>query len=151
MVYFECNPDEVLLRKLGCARKNRSHLSGKSRVCKRLEETKSAVGLVDEDPLSIQPPYVTNLKLVEEDYDIKVYEDVRRNHRVIALRPRLEEWIIATAEAAKTSLQDFGLSERANDLHREINTKIPNFEKLLDKLLAEDNRRLTYLKGVLGL
>jgi hypothetical protein len=151
MLLLECLPDETLARKLGCARRRLRHLAGKSRICKQLAESESGVGLLDEDPEAVQPSYLDDLQVTSEHHEIRVYQDQKRNHRVVMLRPRFEEWLIRTIEFAGMNMSDFGLSSRANELHREINSRIPNLEKLLDQLIARKNERLIYLKDSLGL
>jgi hypothetical protein len=146
MLLLECLPDETLARKLGCTRRVIRHLAGKSRICKYLAGSKSDIGLIDEDPKTVQPPYLDSLKLASEEYEIRLYRDHARDHRVVVLQPRLEEWLIRTTELAGIAMADFGLSDRGNDLHREINSKIPNLEKLLDDLLNQKNIRLVYLR-----
>jgi hypothetical protein len=151
MLLLECLPDETLARRLGCTRRSFQHLAGKSRICKRLAESESNTGLIDEDPNAVQPSYLYDLHLACEQHDIRVYQDHIRNHSVVVLRPRFEEWLIRTTEIARMKMSDFGLSSRGNDLHREINSRIPNLEKLLDKLIDQENQRLIYLKDSLGL
>jgi hypothetical protein len=151
MLLLECLPDEALARKLGCTRRVIRHLAGKSRICKRLAESESDIGLIDEDPNAVQPFYLGDLQLACEEHEVRIYQDQERNHRVVVLRPRFEEWLIRTTEFAGMKMSDFGLSSRGNDLHREINSRIPNLEKLLDALINQKNQRLIYLKDSLGL
>ena len=151
MLLLECSPDEALARKLGCARRGLRHLAGKSRICTYLSESESNIGLIDEDPKTVQPPYLDDLQLESEQHEIRLYRDAARNHRLVVLCPRLEEWLIRTTELAGIALADFGLSNRGNDLHREINSRISNVQKLLDELLDKKNVRLIHLKSSLGL
>jgi len=151
MLLLECSPDETLARKLGCARRKFRHLAGKSRICRQLVETKSSIGLLDEDPQAVQPSYLDDLQVTSEQHEIRVYQDPKRNHRVIMLRPRFEEWLIRTTEFAGMKMSDFGLSSGGNELHREINSRIRNLENLLDQLIAKKNERLMFLKDSLGL
>ena len=99
----------------------------------------------------MQPSYFDDLRVTSEQHEIRVYQDQERNHWVIMLRPRFEEWLIRTTEFAGMKMSDFGLSSRGNELHREINSRIPNLERLLDQLIAKKNERLIYLKDALGL
>ena len=41
LIYVECNPDELLIRKFGYSRKNIKHSYGKSRIGKLLEKIES--------------------------------------------------------------------------------------------------------------
>ena len=151
MLLLECLPDETLARKLGCARRTLRHLAGKSRICKHLAQSESNIGLLDEDPKALQPPYLDDLQVASEEHEIRVYHDQKGNHRIVVLRPRFEEWLIRTTEIAGIKMSDFGLSSRGNDLHREINSRIHNLERLLDELMRQKNPRLIYLKASLGL
>jgi hypothetical protein len=151
MLLLECLPDETVARRLGCARRALQHLAGKSRICKRLAESESNIGLIDEDPNVVQPFYLRDLQLSWEEHEVRIYQDQERNHRVVVLRPRFEEWLIKTTEFAGMKMSDFGLSDRGNELHREINSRIRNLEKLLDELINQKNQRLIYLRDSLGL
>lgn len=150
MLLLECTPDETVARKLGRPRKSCLHLNDKGRVCKRLQQVHSTVGLVDEDPASAQPGYFGELKIVSEEHDVRHLMDTARNNSVIVIRPRLEDWLIRTGELAGISIEDFGLSERPNELHREIISRLPALERFLDHLLAAGNARLSYLRKLIG-
>jgi len=151
MILLECAPDEALVRALGCPKRQCKHFAGKSRVCSWLENSTGDVGLVDEDPNTAQPPYFRHLSLSEDEHGILLYEDREREHRLIVLRPRLEEWLITGAQESKLSIGNFGLSDRGNDLHREIISRLPSVMKLLDHLLAAGSPRLRHLQSLLGL
>lgn len=78
MVLVECKPDEILVRLLGIPRREVVHAGGKSGVCGRLERSRGAKGPVDEDPHSVQPPYLRSLTLTTACNHIKVlYDDER--------------------------------------------------------------------------
>ena len=149
-VLVECKPDEALVRHLGRARRDCVHHDDKGRVCNRLARTEGLVAMIDEDPGSAQPKYLTGLETTSDTDGIRVLRDAARNHRVIVLQPRLEEWVIATARADGVLVSDFGLSERGNELHREINSRLPAFAKLIDALSAAKSKRLARLRELLG-
>ena len=46
-------------------------------------------------------------------------------------------------------MSDFGLSARGNELHREINSRLPAFAKLIDALSAIGSKRLAHLRELL--
>lgn len=73
----------------------------------------------------------------------------REPHRVIVLRPRLEEWIIDAAKAARVRMSDFGLSDRGNELHREITSRLGAFARLVDALSAAGSKHLARLRELL--
>ena len=150
MLLLECKPDEELARQLGRARRECLHLNDKGRVCNRLKRTQGLVAMIDDDPGAAQPPYLRELELVSDENGIRVLRDAARNHRVIILQPRLEEWVIAGAKAAQVDMEDFGLSERGNEFHREINSRLPAFSKLIDALVAARSPRVARLRELLG-
>jgi hypothetical protein len=125
-------------------------MSGKSRVCGRLEKSTGAVGIVDEDPNSVQPSYLVKAKLLATEYDISVREDENRGNRIIIVKPRLEEWLIKTAAGAGVSMEEFGLSSNPNELHREITSRIPALEKLIQRLCELKEKRIVHLRKQLG-
>jgi hypothetical protein len=77
---------------------------------------------------------------------MKPLSSLKPRHRIIVVLPRLEEWIIKTARLAKIRMGEFGLSDRANELHREITSKLLAFEKLLSHLIAMREARVAYLR-----
>jgi hypothetical protein len=149
MLLLECSPDEMLARQLGCRRRDYLHLNGKGRICLRLQKSTSQIGLMDEDPDSAQPRYLHKLTIFSEEHDLRCLEDKPRDHRIIVVLPRLEEWIIKTARLAKIRIVEFGLSDRANELHREITSKLPAFEKFLISLTATREARLAHLRTLI--
>ena len=149
-VLVECKPDETLIRQLGRARRDCVHHDDKGRVCNRLARTEGLVAMIDDDPGSAQPKYLSALETVSDADGIRVLRVGSRNHRVIVLKPRLEEWMIATAKAADISMGDFGLSDRGNELHKEINSRLPAFAKLIDALSGAGSKRLGKLRELLN-
>lgn len=93
-VFVECNPDEILAVSLGVRKKILTHSNDKGRVCNSLEKKVDSVGMIDEDPESSQPTYISKLKFVEEHFKVKVLYDKKSNNKLIIIRPRLEEWIL---------------------------------------------------------
>lgn len=150
MLHLECKPDEVLARTLGRTRKQCLHHNDKGRVCEALKRTTGSTGLIDEDPGSAQPPYLATLIELSDEHDVRLLQDPRRNHRVVILQPRFEEWLIKTTQASGLKMGDFGLSERGNGLHREINARLPKLEELLSALLNAGNARLRHLQSLIA-
>ena len=62
MIYVECKPDFILVNNLGASKKEIIYGGGKAEVCRKMMKTENCIGLVDEDPASIQPPYLRKLK-----------------------------------------------------------------------------------------
>lgn len=151
MIYVECKPDQSLAQvsaKL-CTRDITHELQGKFAVLRRLSAGHDLAGMVDEDPTSIRPSTLDRMAAVEEidDLGIALLHDPAKNNHLVLLRPRLEEWVIAAAKEGKKNLSRYGLSERAKQLHDEINIDIRKFERLLGDL--RDTRHMLTLGRVL--
>lgn len=144
-IHVECLPDETLLKKLGVTRKSITHHTGKSRVFAELKKNSNEIGMVDEDPGSPTTEYQKKLKLIDEQYGIKLYIDNKGN-RVLILKIKLEDWIIAICKSAGIKMANFGLPEDPNKLHDIINQRIQKFEKLIDHLLKTKNVPILKLK-----
>lgn len=134
MIYVECKPDRALVSSLGVPKRNIIHEGGKSKVCRRLEKSRNSKGLVDEDPLSEQPPYIERLNLIQDRHEIKTLHDNRRGNYLVVLCPRLEEWILKAAKEAEIDLGKYNLPDDAEKLHKIINININKFEKLIAEL-----------------
>ena len=147
----ECNPDKLLVKKLGVPKKSIIHAGSKSEVCKRLEKKMTnSVGLIDEDPFSVQPRYIRKLKVLEnpQRFGIKVLFDEEKNNSIIVLSPRLEEWIIEASREARIDLEKYKLPRDGNTLHKVINSNLSKFENLLDELINK-SERVEVLKNIL--
>ncbi len=146
---LECKADEAVARHLGRTRRELWHFAGKDRVCHALRKHRSLLGMIDEDPQAVQPPYLGGLSLDAMRHDVRLLRDAERDHRVVILCPRLEEWLVRTAAESGVSMTAFGLSDRGNDLHREITSKPERLRDLLDRLLALGSPRLLHLQSLL--
>jgi hypothetical protein len=153
MYLVECNPDEVLIRTVTItSRKNIKHSGNKSELLKALSQRfDNSKGLVDEDPWSIQPPYLDKFHEKQDltGYNIKILEQKSKNNTIVMLRPRLEDWILQAAKEANVSPAQFGLPDEATKLHEQINVGIDKFQKLLDAL--KTSKRLQELKKALSM
>ena len=93
MIFVECKPDAALVRRItGLPRRHVMHeLKGKYEVCKRIGAQGNCKALIDEDPGSPLPVYLQTLgppgKLSSKG--VIVFDDRRRNNRVVVLRPKL--------------------------------------------------------------
>ena len=47
-------------------------------------------------------------------------------------------------------MADFSLSENPRELHADINDRLPNLERLLNKLVERQSPRLLHLKALLA-
>lgn len=134
MIFVECKPDRTLIQFLiENFPAEIVHSGNKPGVCKKLAKNQNCIGLIDEDPDSIQPSYIDNLELeydLEQD-EIRVLKDQIHNNRLIILKPRLEEWIIATARTCNIEMEPFGLDSNPNHLHSIINSSLDLFMELI--------------------
>ena len=101
MIYVECKPDELLVRQVtNLPRRQVIHeAKGKGGVFNRLMRYRNLVAMVDEDPGATQPTYMRHLSLNQDmaNLGLRLYFDSSRNHRVVVLCPRLEEWLLRAA------------------------------------------------------
>jgi len=136
MIYTECKPDSTLVKLLGISKKQIIHLGGKPEVCKQLEKREDWKGLVDEDPFSVQPPYLKKLQEKKNlsNYGLKILNDPSKNNDLIVLRPRLEEWIIKATEEAGIDIKRYNLPDDGEQLHKVINMDLRKFERLVNEL-----------------
>lgn len=151
VVFVECNPDKLLLQKMGVPKRKIVHAGSKSEVCKRLGKSVNSAGVVDEDPFSIQPRYIRKLKTIEssQELGLRVLLDKENNNFVILLSPRLEEWIIEASKEAKISMDKHGLPRDGNKLHKVINNNLDKFERFLDELIDKSERLYALKKYLL--
>ena len=155
MIYVECKPDEVLIKnlvKMKISRKRVIHAGNKPEVCKSLKRNKNCIGIIDEDPWSFQPSYLSELKVKFDNlnkYGIKVLYDDPRNNYLILLCPRLEEWILNCVKEIKINIKSFGLPDTGERLHECINLNLENFKKLINHLENHGSIRITEFKKLL--
>lgn len=136
MIYTECKPDSSLVRILGIPNKQIIHQQGKPVVCKQLEKRENWIGLVDEDPSSVQPSYLKRLPVKEDlpTYRLKILNDTSKHNELIILCPRLEEWILKAAKESGVDIKRYNLPDDGNELHKVINTDLRKFERLVNDL-----------------
>ncbi len=91
LLHLECLPDETIVKCLGIPKKSIKHHNDKGRVCNFLMKNSSSplIGLIDEDPGSAQPKYLSALVLEKEKHHIRVLHDKAHNHKIIIICPRL--------------------------------------------------------------
>jgi len=154
MIYVECKPDASLVRGLtGLSRRQIVHeFKGKYEVCKRVSGQTECKALVDEDPGSIQPPYLARINLVEElpQQGLKVFQDKSRGNLVVVMCPKLEDWILRAAEDAGLLVSSYSLPNSSRSLHRVINANIVKLERLLQDLINSGSERVRTLRRLLN-
>ena len=154
MIYVEGWADKALVQTLtGLPRREIVLGSAKSGVVKRLIENAGVMGMIDEDPGSIQPAYLNQMQIRTLSdlplLGLRALQDEIRGNRIVLLYPKLEEWIIAAAEEAGLRLDNprYGLPHNATRLHREINYDLSKLERLVADL--SDTPRLLTLRQML--
>ena len=148
-VVVECAPDETLVRNLGFTSRQVKHQPNKGEVCNYLIKNSGIIGMVDADPGSPQPGFFQDCKLIQEKFDVVVYQYNDQNNRLLVLNPNLEGWLIKKAKESKLDLSNFGLPGTSKALHKEILNKIPKVEMLISELLTKKNPGLLFLKSQL--
>ena len=148
-IHIECDPDELLVSKLGFTRKFVTHHQGKSRVFHALGKSKLQLAVVDEDPGSARIPFEKTLEYVEEFEGIKYFTDHSGN-KIFILKGKLEDWIIFVCKQYKIQLSAFGLPDKPDDLHEVINQRLANFSKLIDEMIKQKNPAILKLKAWLN-
>ena len=153
MIFVECKPDWTLVQLLIAEfRVKIIHSGNKSGVCKRLLKNQNCIGLVDEDPMSIQPSYIENLDI---EYDlnqlkIQVKIDKENKNRLILLKPTLEEWILEIANNADIDTEPFGIPSNPKKFHAVINHSLDRFRNLIEFLNTQNEQeRLSILQKLL--
>lgn len=149
MIFVECKPDYTLVCKLrpDMAAKV-EHSSDKAGVLNRLirrsgyRNYENSIGMIDEDPRSLQPKVIRDFDLENElaNSKIRVLHYRFLNNHVLVLCPRLEEWIIDACTESGVNILDYGLPNNGEKLHSIINVNLENFKNLVDTLIIESNR-----------
>lgn len=140
MIYVECTPDTTLARVLA-GRERVEHLRGAATVCNKLQSQDNCKGMVDELDVLGKHPYLRTLPrpTLQSSNSLLVFEEAERHNTLILLRPRLEEWVIDSADEAKVRLQDYGLLDDPEGLHDQITLAhdrdtLTNFRLLIQAL-----------------
>ena len=91
MIYVECKPDQTLVQTL-TGQPNRAfiHEQGKYQLMNKLKRQRNARAMVDEDPGTNQPAYLTTMQVLQDSREtaLKLLSDESRGNRVVVLCPR---------------------------------------------------------------
>ena len=125
-VLVECNADEIVLRNLGVTKKQLFHFGGKDKLINRLRNLHGAVGVVDEDPASIQHPDLKiSYRQAESAEGLHLLtRQGSGGQRLVIICPKLEDWLIARAKSSGIRPEDYGLPSDPDRLH-----SIPRYEQ----------------------
>jgi hypothetical protein len=125
-VLVECNADEIVLRNIGVPKKQLFHFGGKDKLITRLRNLPGAVGVVDEDPASIQHPDL-KASYRQAEYTEGLRLLARRGsggQKLVMICPKLEDWLIERAKSSGIRPEDYGLPGDPDHLH-----SIPRYEQ----------------------
>ena len=126
---------------------------GRDLILKELERQSDWMALLDEDPGSPLPAYLTRMTLAADFpmLGLRALEHRAQNNRVILLRPRLEEWLLRAAGDAGLAVggRRYNLPSSPTRLHREINLDLSKVERLLADLTETDSPRIRQLRALL--
>ncbi len=152
MIYVECDPDQVLVQMLTSLPKREIiHEQGKYRLMAKLSARTDTQAMVDEDPDSNQPAYLSKMQVQQEisNHGLRVLIDASRGNRAVVLCPKLEDWLIRSARESGISLSDrrYNLPNTAKALHRVINLDPSKLERLVKDL--SDTPRFRALRRLL--
>ena len=152
MIYVECKPDQLLVQMLtSWSNRDIIHEEGKYRLMAKLSNRRDTLAMVDEDPTSNQPAYLTRMQVGHEfsSMGLRVLRDESRANQVVVLCPRLEEWVIRGANEAGISLNNrrYNLPTTLGALRRVINMDLRKVERLVSDLA--DSPRFRALRRLL--
>ena len=143
-LFVECKPDETLAFVLGVSRRDLEHAGNRAGVCVQVSRRNETMGMVDEDPGAATQHYMKTLAEKSMEHEIRVLYDSQRKNRLVVICPRLEEWLVRSAKSSELKMTDFGFeSDNGLHLHREINHRLSNVERLVNALLTARNPRIT--------
>jgi hypothetical protein len=128
------------------------HAGNKSELLKHLiKYSENSVGVIDEDPYSVQPPLMNMFKqhAAFTNYGIKILTQENKRNVLVILMPRLEEWVIESAKEVRVDLNEYGLPKEPILFHEIVNTKLDNFKKLVEYLVKTKSSRIVALKNYL--
>jgi len=146
-ICVECKPDAILVESLGF--KGPVHMKGNAKVTKYVCEHDGMTGLQDEEPFSRPPRLLARFKERSRKHDAILME--WKDRRIIILCPRLEEWVLKTAQSEGVNPEErrFNLYRDPERLKDVINLRLDNFKRLSSALVDSERMRLlqTWLAG----
>jgi hypothetical protein len=146
-VCVECFADEAFVKALGSEKP--AHPRTKTRVVRYVRSHRNVIGLIDEDPGAARPPGLREYDTIQEKNDLLLME--WREKRIVIIRPKLEDWILATAWAQDIDVRDpkYGLPDDPDALKKVINGRLDSIPVLLDDLMTSP--RINTLKQFLSI
>ena len=100
-----------------------------------------SVGLIDDDPSSVQPPLLGQLTEMEAQPTLGLKRSMFSNGNVvITVSPRLEEWVLDDCRHNGISPEREGLPRDPEAFHDIVNHRLDNFSRLLSALRPNSER-----------
>jgi hypothetical protein len=148
--FVECKPDETLAMALGVSRRDLEHAGNRAGVCAQVARRSATTGMIDEDPGAAIPHYMKTLTEEGPEHGIRVLFDSVRKNRLVIVCPRLEDWLVQSAKNSGLKMTDFGFeNDNGLCLHREINHRLANVERLAKALLSARDSRILRLQALI--
>jgi len=135
-------PHKSLLRSLGIPRKHILPMGSKGNVIKKLKDRPGDVGIVDEDPSSIQTQSreLANYQVIETGEGLQLL--ARRGsggQRLIVLCPIVENWLIDRAGTCRIDPKQYHLPSTAKELKELLHYEEKEwFRRFLSELTDRD-------------
>jgi hypothetical protein len=151
-LFVECKPDETLAIALGVSKRDLIHAGNRAGVCAQVSRRSGTTGMVDEDPETAPQRYMKSLDERPMEHEVRALYDSQRQNRLVVICPRLEDWLVQSAKSSGLKMTDFGFeSDNGRHLHREINHRLENLDRLVKQLLSARNARILRLQTLLKL
>ncbi|NOQ28711.1 MAG: hypothetical protein GQ566_01230 [Methanosarcinales archaeon] len=150
MIVVEGHSDKALVTDMGFPEKQIKIGSGKGKVLESVNKNQATIGIIDEDPYSVQPSDLK--KYIEKDSRRTIKLLARKDDdskRLIQISPRLEDWLYSRARQNQIDPRSFGLPKYPEDLHNILRVdKKENFHRFLNELIKVDDEMGTLKKWI---
>lgn len=152
MIFTECKADTELVKVLtNLSKRQIVHAGNKPRVLKRMERLESrCIGLVDEDPLSEQPPEMEHYRIVEELRAEGLLIRRKSGKILVVVCPELEPWVIRASEEVRLDLSEHALPSSPSSLRRALKANPQKARALFEALLEKGSKRMHELRRILN-
>ena len=140
-IFAEDSPHKSLLQSLGITRKEISLLGPKGNVIKKLKNLPDCIGMVDEDPHSIQTQSheLANYQEIENDMGLRLLLRKHNRQRIVILCPRIEDWLLQRAMSSNVDLKHYYLPNNPKELKKLTNYDTKDgFKRFLTELKEKD-------------
>ena len=135
MISVECYADVTLAKTIGMGRREIDHAGNNSEVIKNLIRSQGPYGMIDHDPGKSKPGNFDRFEQVDEENDVILYR--LGDKELIALHPRLEEWILNRCTLDRIDIRSFGLSDDPYRLHKQLTPNSRQFQGYFGDVVRE--------------